>query len=60
MLAAAKKFAFTILGEEILKESENVLDFKKIVENEVWLQTKRSQKKIIFGLLILSKTKIKD
>ena len=35
MLAATKKFAFNILGEGILKESENVLDFKKIIENEV-------------------------
>jgi hypothetical protein len=35
ILSATKKFVFTLLGEDILRESEKVLDFKTIIETEV-------------------------
>ena len=37
ILSATKKFTFALLGEDVLRESELVLDFKKIIENEVSL-----------------------
>ena len=35
ILSSTKKFTFTLLGDDVLRESEKVLDFKKIIETEV-------------------------
>ena len=58
MLSSTRKFAFTLLGEDILRESEKVLDFKKIIETEVIISNKNFDFKLNFKFL--HKLKIKS